>query len=43
MEEGKEDEPKRVSSSPMIIQINSGQCGTIENYDYTKNIKLYIE
>eukprot|EP00347_Sterkiella_histriomuscorum_P022325 403330878 len=39
------DEPKRVSSSPMImVGLNpTGQCGLIENFDYTKNIKLFIE
>lgn len=40
------DTPKRVSSSPMIMIANpnpSGKIGIIENYDYTKNIKMYIE
>lgn len=48
LEEGKDqmpaDTPKRVSSSPMIMIANpSNSCGLIENYDYTKNIKMYIE
>ena len=38
-----DDEPKRIKSSPNIMLGSAGMVGTIENYDYTKNIKLYIE
>ncbi len=45
-EDNKDDEadtPRRVKSSPMIIIPNNQNVGDIENFDYTKNIKLYIE
>ena len=38
-----DDEPKRIKSSPNIMLGSAGMVGTIENYDYAKNIKLYIE
>ena len=38
-----DDEPKRIKSSPNIMLATGGMVGTIDNYDYTKNIKLYIE
>jgi hypothetical protein len=37
------DELKRVNSSPSLMLGMTGSCGLIENYDYTKNIKMFLE
>lgn len=37
------DTPKRISSSPMIMIGGAGVCGLIENFNYTKNIKMFLE